>query len=171
MKAGVVVFPGSNCDHDTYHALKHVLGQEARFVWHKDSDLRGLDAVVLPGGFAYGDYLRTGAIARFSPVMRAVTEFAGGGGTVLNLSLPSDGGTASFTFGTAGSFAYKCPIHPSIMFGDSVIVDAAASTTDTTVTVVGIATPGFNPRTVRIKTGGTVHWTNNTGIDHGVINQ
>jgi phosphoribosylformylglycinamidine synthase len=85
MKAGVVVFPGSNCDHDTYHALKHVCGQEARFVWHKDSDLRGLDAVVLPGGFAYGDYLRTGAIARFSPVMRAVTEFAGRGGTVLGI--------------------------------------------------------------------------------------
>ena len=85
MKVGVVVFPGSNCDHDTYHALKHVCGQEAQFVWHKDSDLRGLDAVVLPGGFAYGDYLRTGAIARFSPVMRAVTEFAGQGGTVLGI--------------------------------------------------------------------------------------
>ena len=85
MKVGVVVFPGSNCDHDTYHALKHVCGQEAQFVWHKDSDLRGLDAVVLPGGFAYGDYLRTGAIARFSPVMRAVTEFAGKGGTVLGI--------------------------------------------------------------------------------------
>ena len=85
MKVGVVVFPGSNCDHDTYHAFKHVCGQEAQFVWHKDSDLRGLDAVVLPGGFAYGDYLRTGAIARFSPVMRAVTEFAGKGGTVLGI--------------------------------------------------------------------------------------
>ena len=85
MRVGVVVFPGSNCDHDTYHALKHVCGQEAQFVWHKDSDLRGLDAVVLPGGFAYGDYLRTGAIARFSPVMRAVTEFAGKGGTVLGI--------------------------------------------------------------------------------------
>jgi phosphoribosylformylglycinamidine synthase len=85
MKVGVVVFPGSNCDHDTYHVLKHVCGQEARFVWHKDSDLSGLDAVVLPGGFAYGDYLRTGAIARFSPVMRAVTEFAGQGGTVLGI--------------------------------------------------------------------------------------
>jgi len=85
MKVGVVVFPGSNCDHDTYHALKHVCGQEAQFVWHKDSDLRGLDAVVLPGGFAYGDYLRTGAIARFSPVMRAVTEFAGQRGTVLGI--------------------------------------------------------------------------------------
>jgi phosphoribosylformylglycinamidine synthase I len=85
MKVGVVVFPGSNCDHDTYHVLKHVCGQEARFVWHKDSDLSGLDAVVLPGGFAYGDYLRTGAIARFSPVMRAVTEFAGKGGPVLGI--------------------------------------------------------------------------------------
>ena len=66
MRVGVVVFPGSNCDHDAYHVLKHVMGCEARFVWHKDSDLSGLDAVVLPGGFAYGDYLRTGAIARFS---------------------------------------------------------------------------------------------------------
>jgi phosphoribosylformylglycinamidine synthase subunit PurQ / glutaminase len=85
MKAGVVVFPGSNCDHDTYHVLKHVCGAEARFVWHKDSDLSGLDAVVLPGGFSYGDYLRTGAIARFSPVMGAVTEFARRGGAVLGI--------------------------------------------------------------------------------------
>ena len=85
MKVGVVVFPGSNCDHDTYHALKHVCGQEARFVWHKDSDLSGLDAVVLPGGFSYGDYLRTGAIARFSPVMGAVKQFAAQGGPVLGI--------------------------------------------------------------------------------------
>ena len=85
MNVGVVVFPGSNCDHDAYHVVKHVCGQEARFVWHKDSDLGGLDAVVLPGGFAYGDYLRTGAIARFSPVMRAVAELAGRGGTVLGI--------------------------------------------------------------------------------------
>ena len=82
---GVVVFPGSNCDHDTYHVLKHVCGQDARFVWHKDSDLSGLDAVVLPGGFSYGDYLRTGAIARFSPVMAAVGEFAKRGGPVLGI--------------------------------------------------------------------------------------
>ena len=85
MKVGVVVFPGSNCDHDAYHVVKHVCGQEARFVWHKDADLGGLDAVVLPGGFSYGDYLRTGAIARFSPVMRAVGEFAGRGGAVLGI--------------------------------------------------------------------------------------
>jgi phosphoribosylformylglycinamidine synthase I len=85
MKIGVVVFPGSNCDHDSYHVLKHVCGQEARFVWHKDDDLSGLDALVLPGGFSYGDYLRTGAIARFSPVMRAVTEYARKGGPVLGI--------------------------------------------------------------------------------------
>jgi phosphoribosylformylglycinamidine synthase I len=82
---GVVIFPGSNCDHDTYHVIKHVCGQQARFVWHKDSDLSGLDAIVLPGGFAYGDYLRTGAIARFSPVMQAVAEFAKKGGPVLGI--------------------------------------------------------------------------------------
>jgi len=85
MKVGVVVFPGSNCDHDTYYAFSAVCGQDARFVWHKDSDLSGLDAVVLPGGFAYGDYLRTGAIARFSPVMKAVTRFAAQGGPVLGI--------------------------------------------------------------------------------------
>ena len=85
MKVGVVVFPGSNCDHDTVHVLGEVCGQEARLVWHKDSDLGGLDAVVLPGGFSYGDYLRTGAIARFSPVMKAVGEFARAGGPVLGI--------------------------------------------------------------------------------------
>ena len=72
MKFAIVVFPGSNCDHDAYHAAKHVLGQEAAFVWHKDTDPGGADVVILPGGFAHGDYLRTGAIARFSPVMAAV---------------------------------------------------------------------------------------------------
>lgn len=85
MRVGVVVFPGSNCDHDAYHVVKHVCGHEARFVWHKDSDLSGLDAVVLPGGFSYGDYLRTGAIARFSPVMGAVVAFARRGGPVLGI--------------------------------------------------------------------------------------
>ena len=84
-KVGVVVFPGSNCDHDTYHVLKHVLGQEARFVWHKDTQLGELDAVILPGGFSYGDYLRTGGIARFAPVMRSVADFAKRGGPVLGI--------------------------------------------------------------------------------------
>jgi phosphoribosylformylglycinamidine synthase subunit PurQ / glutaminase len=85
MKFSIVVFPGSNCDHDAYHAAKHVLGQEAEFVWHKDATLKGADVVVLPGGFSHGDYLRTGAIARFSPIMRAVGEFAAAGGPVLGI--------------------------------------------------------------------------------------
>ena len=85
MKFAIVVFPGSNCDHDAYHAAKHVLGQEAVFVWHKDTGLQGADAVILPGGFAHGDYLRTGAIARFSPIMREVRRFADAGRPVLGI--------------------------------------------------------------------------------------
>lgn len=85
MKFAIVVFPGSNCDHDAYHAARHVLGQSAEFIWHKEASLKGADVVVLPGGFSHGDYLRTGAIARFSPVMRAVSEFARGGGPVLGI--------------------------------------------------------------------------------------
>ena len=85
MKIAVAVFPGSNCDHDAYHALKHVIGCDAAFVWHKAGDLGGADAVILPGGFSYGDYLRTGAIARFSPIMARVVEFAAAGGPVLGI--------------------------------------------------------------------------------------
>src|SRR5918992_398325 len=85
MKFAVVVFPGSNCDHDAYHAAKHVLGHEAEFIWHKESSLKGADVVILPGGFSHGDYLRTGAIARFSPVMAAVAQFARDGGPVLGI--------------------------------------------------------------------------------------
>ena len=85
MKFAIVVFPGSNCDHDAYHATKHVLGADAEFIWHKDTSLKGADCVVLPGGFAHGDYLRTGAIARFSPVMPEVVRFAASGGPVLGI--------------------------------------------------------------------------------------
>jgi phosphoribosylformylglycinamidine synthase subunit PurQ / glutaminase len=85
VKFAVVVFPGSNCDQDAYHAATAVLGQSAELIWHKDSDLRGADVVVLPGGFAHGDYLRTGAMARFSPIMREVRRFAGRGGPVLGI--------------------------------------------------------------------------------------
>jgi phosphoribosylformylglycinamidine synthase I len=85
MKFGIVVFPGSNCDHDAYHAAKHVAGQDAEFIWHKDTDLKGADVLILPGGFSYGDYLRTGAIARFSPVMKEVRAFAARGGPVLGV--------------------------------------------------------------------------------------
>jgi phosphoribosylformylglycinamidine synthase I len=85
MKFGVVVFPGSNCDFDTYHAFRDVLGKPTVFLWHKDHDLQGVDCVVLPGGFSYGDYLRSGAIARFSPLMAEVREFAEHGGLVLGI--------------------------------------------------------------------------------------
>ncbi len=85
MKFGVVVFPGSNCDHDAYHALGQVLHQPVEFLWHQSEQVAGFDAIVLPGGFSYGDYLRTGAIARFSPVMRAVEKFARAGGLVLGI--------------------------------------------------------------------------------------
>jgi phosphoribosylformylglycinamidine synthase I len=85
VKFGVVVFPGSNCDFDTFHALKDVVGQPTTYLWHKDHDLKGVDCVVLPGGFSYGDYLRSGAIARFSPLMREVRDFADRGGLVLGI--------------------------------------------------------------------------------------
>jgi phosphoribosylformylglycinamidine synthase subunit PurQ / glutaminase len=85
MRFAVVVFPGSNSDHDAYYAAKHVLGEEAVFVWHKDTALGGADVVLLPGGFSHGDYLRTGAIARFSPVMETVRAFAQAGGPVLGI--------------------------------------------------------------------------------------
>lgn len=85
MKFAVIVFPGSNCDHDAYYAVEHVLGQKAELVWHKDTSLKGADVVILPGGFAHGDYLRTGAMARFSPIMDAVRSFADGGGPTLGI--------------------------------------------------------------------------------------
>jgi phosphoribosylformylglycinamidine synthase len=85
MKFAVVVFPGSNGDHDAYYAPTHVLGQQAEFVWHKDTSLHGADVVILPGGFSHGDYLRTGAIARFSPITAAVKAFAEAGGPVLGI--------------------------------------------------------------------------------------
>ena len=85
MKFGVLVFPGSNCDHDTFHVIAEVARQPVTFLWHDSEDLQGVDAVLVPGGFAYGDYLRTGAIARFSPVMQSVKKFAEGGGLVLGI--------------------------------------------------------------------------------------
>jgi putative intracellular protease/amidase len=85
LKFGVVVFPGSNCDYDTFFVLKDVVHQQTVFLWHKDHDLQGADCVVLPGGFSYGDYLRSGAIARFSPLMQEVCEFADRGGLVLGI--------------------------------------------------------------------------------------
>ena len=85
MRFGVVVFPGSNCDQDCFYVIKEVLKKPATYIWHKDTDLDGLDCVILPGGFSYGDYLRTGAIARFSPVMKSIAEFARKGGIVIGI--------------------------------------------------------------------------------------
>ncbi len=85
MKFGVVVFPGSNCDHDAWYALGEIFHQPVEFLWHQSEEVNGFDAILLPGGFSFGDYLRTGAIARFSPVMRAVEKFARGGGLVLGI--------------------------------------------------------------------------------------
>jgi phosphoribosylformylglycinamidine synthase I len=85
MKFGVVVFPGSNCDHDAFYAVGNILKKPVEFIWHQSQDLAGCDAIILPGGFSYGDYLRTGAIARFSPVMKSIQRFAKSGGIVLGI--------------------------------------------------------------------------------------
>ncbi len=85
MKFAVVVFPGSNCDQDCFYVIKDVLRQSVKYIWHKHTDVNGFDCVILPGGFSYGDYLRTGAIARFSPVMKSIAEFARKGGSVIGI--------------------------------------------------------------------------------------
>jgi phosphoribosylformylglycinamidine synthase subunit PurQ / glutaminase len=85
LKFGVIVFPGSNCDHDAYHVISKHVGQPVDFIWHRDTDLSTYDAVIIPGGFSYGDYLRAGALARFSPVMNSVKDFAARGGFVLGI--------------------------------------------------------------------------------------
>ncbi|HEV7844351.1 MAG TPA: phosphoribosylformylglycinamidine synthase subunit PurQ [Pyrinomonadaceae bacterium] len=85
MKFGVIIFPGSNCDHDAYHVISKHVGQPVDFIWHRDTDLSSYDAVIIPGGFSYGDYLRAGALARFSPVMNSVKEFAARGRLVLGI--------------------------------------------------------------------------------------
>ena len=85
MNFGVIVFPGSNCDHDAWYAIQHNLGQTAKFIWHDSRHLGDVDAIILPGGFSYGDYLRCGAIGKFSPVMAAVRKFAAEGGPVLGI--------------------------------------------------------------------------------------
>ena len=90
MKFGVVVFPGSNCDHDAYHVVSKHLGQPVDFIWHKETDLSGYDAILIPGGFSYGDYLRAGALASFSPVMNAVKDFAAKGKFVFGTATDSN---------------------------------------------------------------------------------
>lgn len=85
MKFGIVLLPGSNCDHDAEHVVKNVLGEQAEILWHKDTDLRGADCVIIPGGFAYGDYLRAGALAKFAPIMEPIRQHAAAGGLVFGI--------------------------------------------------------------------------------------
>src|SRR2546430_15202986 len=85
MKFGIVVLPGSNCDHDAYHVAHDILGAEAEVLWHKDTDLKGVDCVIIPGGFAYGDYLRAGALAKFAPIMEPIRRHAASGGFVFGI--------------------------------------------------------------------------------------
>lgn len=85
MKFGIIVFPGSNCDHDCYHVIRHIIKEEAEYIWHKDEKLNDYNCIIVPGGFSYGDYLRTGAIARFSKIMKPVEEFARRGGLVIGI--------------------------------------------------------------------------------------
>ena len=117
MKIGVVTFPGSNCDMDMVHALSQDLGFNVVQLWHKDRDLQGVEAVVLPGGFSYGDYLRSGAIARFSPIMEEVVSFAHGGGRVM-------GSAMDFK-----SFARQacCPVHSDTMKAGNSFVGTCTS--------------------------------------------
>src|SRR5215469_3124058 len=112
MKIGVVVFPGSNCDHDCEHVFRNVLGHYVELIWHKETLLKGLDAIVLPGGFSYGDYLRTGAIARFSPVMGAVRSLRRAAG-------------CSLAFATGFRFCSKPGYYPARCCGTSRCISSA----------------------------------------------
>lgn len=129
MRFGVIVFPGSNCDHDAYWTVEQVLKEPVRFLWHESHDLENSDAIIVPGGFAYGDYLRTGAIARFSPVMTAVEKFAQGGGLVLGICngfqiLCESGLLAGALMRNAG-LRYVCkPVHVRVENADTPFTNA-----------------------------------------------
>ena len=107
-KFGVVVFPGSNCDHDTYYVIKKIFNCEVNFLWHKESDLQASDVIILPGGFSYGDYLRSGSIARFSPIMNSVIDFANKGGIVLGIC--TDNYNSVFTNSIEKNDVLKIPV-------------------------------------------------------------
>jgi len=124
MKFGIVTFPGSNCDYDTYHAVVDTLGEEAVMLWHKDHDLQGSDVVVLPGGFSYGDYLRPGAIARFSPIMQEVVQHAERGGPVIGIcngfQIACEAGLLPGALLRNASLKFVCaPIHLRVESNDS----------------------------------------------------
>jgi phosphoribosylformylglycinamidine synthase subunit PurQ / glutaminase len=124
MKFGIVTFPGSNCDYDTFHAVVETLGEEAVLLWHKDHDLQGSDVVILPGGFSYGDYLRPGAIARFSPIMQEVVQHADRGGPVVGIcngfQIACEAGLLPGALLRNASLKFVCaPIHLRVESNDS----------------------------------------------------
>jgi phosphoribosylformylglycinamidine synthase subunit PurQ / glutaminase len=124
MKFGIVTFPGSNCDYDTFQAVVETLGEEAVMLWHKDHDLQGSDVVILPGGFSYGDYLRPGAIARFSPIMQEVVQHAGRGGPVIGIcngfQIACEAGLLPGALLRNASLKFVCaPIHLRVESTDS----------------------------------------------------
>ena len=130
MNVGVVVFPGSNCEHDVVHAL-NIVGCDAELVWHRDTDLSGFDGVVLPGGFAHGDYLRTGAIARFSPVMTPVQEMAGAGAPVLGIcngfQILTEAGLLPGVLLANRDLRFICrPVHLRVESTDSILTRSAS---------------------------------------------
>ena len=127
MKFGIVVFPGSNCDEDAFHAARDVFGQDAEYLWHKDADLKGADVVILPGGFAHGDYLRTGAMARFSPVMGPVRAFAERGGPVLGICNGRTGRALVQAMLRNKGLKYRCEhVHLRVEQNDTPFTAAAA---------------------------------------------
>jgi len=124
MKFGIVTFPGSNCDYDTFHAVVDTLGEEAALLWHKDHDLQGSDVIILPGGFSYGDYLRPGAIARFSPIMQEVVQHADRGGPVIAIcngfQIACEAGLLPGALLRNASLKFVCaPIHLHVESTDS----------------------------------------------------
>jgi phosphoribosylformylglycinamidine synthase subunit PurQ / glutaminase len=131
MKFGVPVFPGSNCDHDTFHVISEIARQPVTFLWHDSEDLKGVDAILIPGGFAYGDYLRTGAIARFSPVMQSIRRFAEGGGLVLGIcngfQILTEAGLLPGALMRNAGLKYICkPVHLRVETSDSAFTNQLA---------------------------------------------
>jgi len=129
MKFGVIIFPGSNCDHDAYWTIQHVAKQQATFLWHESHDLENCDAIIVPGGFAYGDYLRTGAIAKFSPVMDSVRKFADGGGLVLGIcngfQILCESGLLPGALLRNAGLKYVCkPVHVRVQNADTPFTNA-----------------------------------------------
>jgi len=129
MKFGVIVFPGSNCDQDAYWAIEHVAKQPVTYLWHESHDLENCDAIIVPGGFAYGDYLRTGAIAKFSPVMESVKRFAAGGGVVLGIcngfQILCESGMLPGALMRNASLKYICkPVHVRVENADTPFTQA-----------------------------------------------